>query len=656
MGILKINKTKYIIAFIIFLLWSHNNITLAQDNNELINLYLNAEYQIKQNKIKHPFEINPKLKKFSLYPYLEYTLIKRNLDFKDRYKVLKFYQKYKDSPVTKALNFYWINHLYKHKKWELILQDYKENKSTLLKCMYVYAMQQVSPDKINKKVIEDLWVYGKSRPKICNPLFDLWLEKNDTNKAVLTDELIQKRIEKALESRNLSLARYLNKKLSNSNQYKQDNLLYIKIHNNPYLIQKNKLFNVNNKYHKKIILNGIKKMYYKNPHKALELLNNLNKKYKFNKKNYNFVKNLIAIRLYQNQAELAEKIYNQIPYKYKSNDLITISIRNSISKNNWENVSVKIENMSDELKNQDTWQYWLAKAYEKNNDLLDCKLIMAKLAKKNNYYGLLAQDYLDITPKLKIYDSNIYKNKINNLENNPNFQRALDFYKLNQYYLARKEWNYASHKIDKNDLIFAAMLAEKYNWHDRAIITLTIIGKNKGLDPDNINNLLFPLANQKIVNYEADNQNLDPALIYAVTKKESHFMHDVGSYKGAQGLMQLMPRTAKGIAKKLKDRFDRNNLKEAKTNIKYGSFYLREMLNMYGNNLVLAAAAYNAGPTNVKRWLEKYNNMPADAWIEMVPYRETRNYIKNVMSYTAIYQMMLNQRCDMSDLIKDIKQ
>ena len=132
MGILKINKTKYIIAFIIFLLWSHNNITLAQDNNELINLYLNAEYQIKQNKIKHPFEINPKLKKFSLYPYLEYTLIKRNLDFKDRYKVLKFYQKYKDSPVTKALNFYCINHLYKHKKWELILQTREVKKSQLL--------------------------------------------------------------------------------------------------------------------------------------------------------------------------------------------------------------------------------------------------------------------------------------------------------------------------------------------------------------------------------------------------------------------------------------------------------------------------------------------------------------------------------------------
>jgi len=655
MCILKKNITKYIISFIILFI-SNYSFIYAADNDELINLYLDTEYQIKQGKIKHPFEINPKLKEFSLYPYLEYTLIKRNLDFKDRYKVLKFYQKYKDAPVARALNYHWINHLHQHKKWDLILQDYKENKSTHLKCMYIYAMQQVSPEKITNKIIEDLWVYGKSRPKTCDPLFELWSKKDYTGKAVLNDKLIQQRIEKSLEERNISLAKYLNKKLSDNNQHKQDNLLYIKIHNNPYLIQKSNLFNENNSYHKKIILNGIKKIYYKNSKGALKLLNNLNKKYNFKEQDYNLVKGLIAIRLYQNQDDIAEKIYNQIPYKYKSNDLITISIRNSISQNNWDNVKVKINNMPKDLKEQDVWQYWLAKAYEKNNHLLDSKLIMAKLAKKNNYYGLLAQDYLNITPKLKIYNSEFYKAKIKQIENNQNFKRALDFYKLKRYYLARKEWNYASNQIDKDELIYAAMLAEKYELHDRAIITLTILGKNKGLDPDNISNLLFPLANQEIVNYEADNHDLDPALIYAVTKKESHFMKDVGSHKGAQGLMQLMPRTAKGIAKKLKDRFNRNNLKEPKTNIKYGSFYLREMLDMYGNNLVLAAAAYNAGPTNVRRWLEKYNNMPADAWIEMVPYRETRNYIKNVMSYTAIYQMMLNQRCDMSDLIKDIKQ
>tara|TARA_R110002094_G_scaffold3785_14_gene12117 strand:- start:1500 stop:1973 length:474 start_codon:yes stop_codon:yes gene_type:complete len=153
---------------------------------------------------------------------------------------------------------------------------------------------------------------------------------------------------------------------------------------------------------------------------------------------------------------------------------------------------------------------------------------------------------------------------------------------------------------------------------------------------------------------EAKSNDIDPALILAVTRTESHFMPDVGSEKGAQGLMQLMPKTAKGIAQKLKIKFDKSKLKNPQVNIKYGSFYLKEMLGVYKNNLVLAATAYNAGPTNVRRWLEKYNHMTADAWIEMIPYRETRNYTKKVLTYTAIYQMMLNQKCELSDILPKI--
>lgn len=629
---------------------------VVNDNDNDIDLYVDTEYKIKKGDIKHTYEINKKLNNYSLYPYLEYTLIKNNLDITDRDKILKFYQKYKKEPVTKILNYYWISHLYKHKKWNLILQDYKTNKSTKLKCMHLYAMQQIHPEKITNKIIEDLWVYEKSRPEVCDNLFEIWLKNPNSNKYYITDDLIQKRIKKAIEYNNFSLVKYLNKKLPESDKFKKDNLLFIKINNNPNLITQDNLFDNKNEYHKEIILHGVKKIYFKDPNRALTLLNKSQNKYSFSKKQYNNIKNLIAIRFFQTNDDKAKQIYNQIPYEYKSEQLITLSVKDSIKNNNWNNIQIKIKNMPDKLKNKNIWQYWLAKAYDKNNKKQAANKIMQKLAKKNNYYGFLAQNFLKKKPKVINYKNINSKAKISKLEKKPDFQRALNFYKLKRYYLARKEWNYATQKINNQDLIYAAMLAAKYGWHDRAIITLTIISENKNhsYSHNNMSNLLFPVANKNLIMTEAKSNDIDPALILAVTRTESHFMPDVGSEKGAQGLMQLMPKTAKGIAQKLKIKFDKSKLKNPQVNIKYGSFYLKEMLGVYKNNLVLAATAYNAGPTNVRRWLEKYNHMTADAWIEMIPYRETRNYTKKVLTYTAIYQMMLNQKCELSDILPKI--
>lgn len=154
--------------------------------------------------------------------------------------------------------------------------------------------------------------------------------------------------------------------------------------------------------------------------------------------------------------------------------------------------------------------------------------------------------------------------------------------------------------------------------------------------------LRFPLAFREPVMKQARRQEIDPAWIFAVMRQESAFSADARSPAGAMGLMQLMPRTAQQVARRLNTRLpSRGQLLQADTNIRLGSAYLRRLLNDLDENAALATAAYNAGPHRVKSWLPEGSEMPADLWIESVPFSETHNYVRRVFAYTAIYEQRL---------------
>ena len=133
--------------------------------------------------------------------------------------------------------------------------------------------------------------------------------------------------------------------------------------------------------------------------------------------------------------------------------------------------------------------------------------------------------------------------------------------------------------------------------------------------------------------------------MYAVIRQESAFNKDARSHAGALGLMQLMPKTGQVTAKKNNIPLPSTGLLyEPDKNITIGSAYLKQVMEEYDDNIVLASAAYNAGPHRVKRWLPKDEEKPAARWIAMVPFNETRNYIQRILAYMAIYDWRWNSR------------
>jgi len=154
----------------------------------------------------------------------------------------------------------------------------------------------------------------------------------------------------------------------------------------------------------------------------------------------------------------------------------------------------------------------------------------------------------------------------------------------------------------------------------------------------------------------AEERKLDPSLIYGVMRRESLFDPLARSSVGALGLMQLMPSTARNVASSLGMKRPRTiDILSVENNIRFGTHYLSTVMNRFDNNVALAAAAYNAGPSRVKSWLPRDETMSADLWVETVPFKETRNYVQAVLAYSTVFDRSLGKQTLMSSRMGDVK-
>ena len=208
---------------------------------------------------------------------------------------------------------------------------------------------------------------------------------------------------------------------------------------------------------------------------------------------------------------------------------------------------------------------------------------------------------------------------------------------LDETDLARAEWYYLMEQVSYEEKLQLGGLALAKGWHDLAVQA------SIRAEAWDVLELRFPTPMSQTFSQFAQARALEPSLLYALARQESALYPKAKSPVGATGLMQLMPATAKHTAKKWGYPQPRpQQLVEPALNIRLGSAYLRELLDQYQGNRVLATAAYNAGPGRVRQWRTE-SGMPMDAWVESIPYRETRNYVQNVLVYNVIYQQQLKR-------------
>lgn len=192
--------------------------------------------------------------------------------------------------------------------------------------------------------------------------------------------------------------------------------------------------------------------------------------------------------------------------------------------------------------------------------------------------------------------------------------------------------------MSKDQIRVASKLAQQWGWNFTAISTIAKARHFEDLQ------LRFPVLHNNLVESEARRNRIDSSWVYGVIRRESAWREDVVSPAGAVGLMQLMPATAKSVAKKVGMRKpSRAQLTEAPRNIRLGAAYLREVLDQYHDNEILATASYNAGPHRVKAWLPELATLPSDVWVDTIPFDETRAYVKAVQAYSMIMAWKLGK-------------
>jgi soluble lytic murein transglycosylase-like protein len=338
--------------------------------------------------------------------------------------------------------------------------------------------------------------------------------------------------------------------------------------------------------------------------------------------------------------ESARNLDNRALYWYKAAEFTPLDerqsawrVRAALRAQDWQEVLVSVNQMSEQQQQDPAWQYWKARALQALGRPLEAREIFAPLSKDFNFYGQLASTELADLPVLSKAKSSYRPNQhdITDILAKPGIQRTLALYRVGMRNEALEEWRWALRNLNDRELLTASEIARRNEMYDRAIgaAEKTVNVHNFGL------RYLAPYRTE--LQAHIREHGLDEAWVYGLMRQESRFATNARSETGAAGLMQIMPSTARWVARKLGLKSYRNALiHQLDTNLRLGTYYMKSVLAQSENNPVLASAAYNAGPTRALQWR---GDRPLEGAIytETIPFEETRDYVKKVMSNTVYY-------------------
>lgn len=610
------------------LLTDANAATLSQQRQQ----YLQARHALAAGNISKFESLATTLQTYPLYPYLRYEELRRRIHSAPEKDVRAFLDQFAYIPAARRIRAAWLDALMQRGQHIKFQQYYEPHDNTAHDCFNLQARMLASDAPNAVAEVKHFWLSGDSQPEQCDPLFS-WLEKRN----LLSDDLIWLRIDLAMEKGNEQLAKYLAGKLPTEQVHWF--ALWQSVYRNPRSLPAHKELQINHPIARKIVAHGIRRLARKDVIEAVDAWSLAKSNYSYTEAERAKVDASIALTAAIKHHPMAADLMYDLPKDIQDVGVQQWRARAAMRANDWPAVLRSIVLMDPLTKQELEWQYWRARALEEIGVHVKAGPIYARIAKQRDYYGFLAADRLQKPYAMNYQPLQFSDIEMASLLNFPPLIRARELNAVGQIYHARREWNHMVSGLSKRQIPIAAVIAHKWDWYHTAIMT---VAKAKQFDDLE---LRFPQPFDNLVLANANKFSLRPEYVYGVMRQESAFNSAARSHAGASGLMQLMPATAKQVAQSLrKSAPSRAALLQPKVNVELGSKYLRLMLDEYGNQQVLATAAYNAGPHRVKRWLPDNKNMPADIWVDTIPFNETRKYVRRVMAYSTVYEWKMAQK------------
>jgi len=302
--------------------------------------------------------------------------------------------------------------------------------------------------------------------------------------------------------------------------------------------------------------------------------------------------------------------------------------RAALRAGDWQMVREAIDPMSVDARQDPAWTYWYGRALAAQENAAGARAYYLRISDQPHFYGLLATEDLGqpfvVPPAHAPSDDALAKARAHG-----GLARAFALYSLGLRTEGTREWVFSIRSMDDAQLLAAAEMALRAEVYDRAINTADRTSQLHNFQ------VRFLAPFREVFRHSAKAFDLEEAWVLGITRQESRFIADAKSSAGARGLMQLMPATAKWVARKIGMQYSPERVSDIGTNVTLGTRYLRYVLEDLGHP-VLASAAYNAGPGRARRWRD-VKPLEGAIYVETIPFNETRDYVKKVMANTVFY-------------------
>ena len=340
--------------------------------------------------------------------------------------------------------------------------------------------------------------------------------------------------------------------------------------------------------------------------------------------------------------ESARRLAN-VPASAYDDNLHEWRVREALARSDWAAALAAIRRMPEPQRSDSRWLYFAARTSALTGDAAGAKSLYTQAARKSDFHGFLAADRLDQpyalcpwlpppTPALK-----------QAVARDPAVVRAVQLFQLDRKGWALREWNAALARFSDEQRRLAVEVAQDNGWFDRGVFGLVNVDGKRFPEEQRLYRLRFPLHHDATIRREAARHGLDPAWVAAEIRAESVFDPNARSSADARGLMQVLPATGAAVAARFGLPWrGGDSLFDADTNIAIGTAYLRQLMDRYGGKPYQVIAGYNAGPSPLNRWVAQRPTMDPDFWIETISYKETREYVARVLSFSTLYDWRLD--------------
>ena len=571
-----------------------------------------------------------------LFSYLVYWRLQKGANMENDDRVTDFLSTYPDTWLAERVRAEWLKQLGQREMWPAYLAEYPRlvRPDNTHHC-YARRAELAAGDRSRLKDAIALWFSGGDLPSACDALFSPLLREGLINR-----EDIWRRLHLALEADNLNVALSIANFLPLEDRISAGLLEQAK--RAPTKLLQSGNLQLTRREDREVLLYALSQLAEANSYQAEKAL----------KQRLSFMPEADQRDAWGQLALYAARRHeaNALAW-FEQAGMLGLSdlqrdwwVRAALRAGQWSTVETVIDSMTEPNREISVWRYWRARAYKAQGKAALATQWLTPLSREPHYYGQLALEELGPVASTPVINVKTGGDELDAIGRHPGIKRAMAWFDLGLRPEATNEWNWAIRAFNDRQLLAAAELARRADWYDQAINTAE---KTRDLHDFE---LRFIAPYRDLASAAAAENKLDEAWVYGLIRQESRFINVARSGVGASGLMQIMPSTGRWIARRLGIKgFEPRDMHTPETNIKFGTYYLRHVLDSLDGSPVLATAAYNAGPGRAQRW-RSTAPMEAAVYIETIPFTETRDYVRKVMSNAMYYATRFGQP---SVLLKD---